>query len=187
MGAVTSLVRGHSGCAGRARSRRGFSLVELLIAVSLASALLAASWGWVWTTASAARRTDARAQGATARAFAARMLRADLAASVGLCPPDLGVCGPTTLALLCRDPQVGTEKVVTIAWDPRRGVLWRNAPGSYLAEGVTSCRVRYFACDGGELLPVDGVLGLDARRRVRRVTVEWTTAVGSLCVAGDLP
>ncbi len=36
-------------------------------------------------------------------------------------------------------------------------------------------------------MPVNGVLGLDARRSVRRVTVEWTSATGHVLVAGDLP
>jgi prepilin-type N-terminal cleavage/methylation domain-containing protein len=166
---------------------RGFSLVELLIAASLASALLAASWGWVWTTASAARVTDARAQGATAQAFAARMLRADLARCVGLGTPDVGICGPTKLTLTLRDPDSGVDEVVTIAWDPGRGVVWRKAAGSYLAEGVTAFAVRYFAGDGSEVVPVDGVLGLEARRRVRRVAVDWTSGPRHMLVAEDVP
>lgn len=165
----------------------GFSLVELLIAASLASILLAASWGWVWTTASAARRTDARGQDATAQAFAARMLRADLARCIALGTPDQGVCGPTSLTLVTRDAARGTDEIVTVAWDPRRGVLWRKATGSYLAEGVVSCAIRYFAHDSSEVVPVNGVLGLEARSRVRRVTVEWTSALGRTVVAEDLP
>ena len=74
-----------------------------------------------------------------------------------------------------------------MAWDPRRGVVWRKAAGSYLAEGVTSFAVRYFARDGGEIVPVNGVLGLDARRSVRRVTVEWTSADRRRAGPGDLP
>ena len=175
------------GCGARQARCRGFSLVELLVAASLACALLAASWGWVWTTASAARRTDACAQAGTAQAFAARMLRADLARCVGLATPDLGVCGPTRLTLAMRDPISGVDEVVTIAWDPGRGVVWRKAAGSYLAEGVKSFVVRYFARDGGEVVPVDGVLGLEARSRVRRVAVEWTSAAGHMLVDEDLP
>ncbi len=52
---------------------------------------------------------------------------------------------------------------------------------------MTSFAVRYFARDGGEVVPVNGVLGLDARRSVRRVTVEWTSAAGDVLVAEDLP
>jgi type II secretory pathway pseudopilin PulG len=170
-----------------AARRGGFSMVELLVAATLASTLLAASFGWLWTTAAAARGADAQAQGATAQAFAARMLRADLGTCVALCPPDLGVCGPTTLALLRREAGTGVETVVTIAWDPRRGVLWRNAAGSYLAEGVTSCAVRYFTPDGEEVVASDGTLGLEARRSVRRVRVEWTTVAGSAHVEGVVP
>ncbi len=166
---------------------RGFSLVELLIATALASLLLSASWGWLWTTAAAARRGDTRAQVATAQAFAARMLRADLAACAGLCPPDLGLCGPTTLGLLRRDPDGGVDAVVKIAWDPGRAVLWRNAAGSYLAEGVSACTFRYFAADGDEVLPTDGFLTLEARGRVRRVRIEWTTAAGTTLVEGVVP
>ncbi len=166
---------------------RGLTLVELLVAAALASGLLADAWGWVWTTAAAARRTDAGAQTVTAQAFAARMLRADLAACVGLCPPALGVCGPSRLALLCRDPLTGGDKVTVVAWDPTRGVVWRNASGSYLAERVTAFRVRYFAADGTELSPVDGVLGREARVAARRVVVTWTTSAGETRVEEDLP
>jgi type II secretory pathway component PulJ len=187
VGAVTSPERYVTESWARPRRELGFSLVELLIAASLAGVMLAASWGWLWTTASAARGADHRAQDATAQAFGARMLRADLARSVALGMPDQGVCGATRLTLLVRGPSTGIDEVVIVAWDPRRGVLWRKAAGSYLAEGVESMAVRYFARDGGEIVPVNGVLGLDARRSVRRVTVEWTSATGHVLVAGDLP
>ncbi len=113
----------------RPRRELGFSLVELLIAASLAGVMLAASWGWLWTTASAARGADARAQDATAQAFGARMLRADLARAVALGAPDQGICGTTRLTLLARDPRTGVDEVVAVAWDPRRGVVWRKASG----------------------------------------------------------
>ena len=187
MGAVTSLERYVTESWAGPRRKLGFSLVELLIAASLAGVMLAASWGWLWTTASAARGVDARAQDATAQAFGARMLRADLARSVALGMPDQGVCGATRLTLLVRGPSTGIDEVVIVAWDPRRGVLWRKAAGSYLAEGVKSMAVRYFARDGGEVVPVNDVLGLDARRSVRRVTVQWTSAAGDVLVAEDLP
>ena len=171
----------------RAGVARGLTLVELLVAVALASGLLAAAWGWVWTTAAAARRADASAQTVTAQAFAARMLRADLAACVGLCPPALGVCGPTRLAVLCRDPLTGGEKVTIVAWDPTRRVVWRNASGSYLAERATAFSARYFAADGTELSPVAGVLGAEARAATRRVVVTWTTSAGETRIEEDLP
>jgi prepilin-type N-terminal cleavage/methylation domain-containing protein len=166
---------------------RGFSLVELLVAASLAATLLAASWGWVWTTARAARATDARAQVATADAFAARSLRADMARCVRLATPSEGVCGPATLALALRAARDGTTEVVTVAWDARRGVVWRKASGSYLAEGVTGFSVRYFDRNGEEEAPVSGALGPAARARVRRVVVEWSDAGGRTVVSEDLP
>lgn len=183
-GAVRGLTVVGSQCR---RTTRGLTLVELLVAAALACGLLAAAWGWVWTTAAAARRADAGAQTVTAQAFATRMLRADLAACAGLCPPALGVCGPTRLAVLCRDPLSGDEKVTVVAWDPARRVVWRNASGSYLAERVTAFRTRYFAADGEELSPVDGVLGLEARAATRRVVVTWTTEAGETRVEEDLP
>ncbi len=157
-------------------ARRGFSLVELLIAASLTTLLLGAAWAWVWTAAAEARETDARAQGATSHGFAARRLRADLERCVGLGLPEQGVCGPAGVALVCRDPLTGADEVVTVGWDARRDVLWRKAAGSYLAEGVTACVFRYFARDGGEIVPVNGVLGLAARLAVARVRVEWRGA-----------
>lgn len=166
---------------------RGLTLIELLVAGAIAGGLLAAAWGWVWTTAAAARRADAGAQAVTAQAFAARMLRADLAACAGLCPPDLGLCGPAGLAIVSRDPGSGDEKVTVVAWDPGRRVVWRNASGSYLAEGVTSFAVRYFAADGAELAPVAGVLSRDARELTRRVVVTWTSAAGVVRVEEELP
>jgi len=166
---------------------RGLTLVELLVAAAIAGGLLAAGWGWLWTTAAAARRADVGAQAATAQAFAARMLRADLAACAGLCPPDLGVCGPTRLAVVCRDPVGGEDDVRVVAWDPSRRVVWRNATGSYLCEGVTAFRVRYFDAAGAGLEPVDGVLGREARERTRLVVVTWTTPRGDVTVQEELP
>jgi len=171
----------------RSDPRRGFTLVELLVAAALASGMLAAAWGWLWTSAAAARRVDFDAQAATAQAFAARRLRADLLSCAGLCPPELGVCGPSRLTLLRRDPASGDEEVTLVAWDPARGVLWRNAAGSYLAEGVTAFTVRYFTAAGEELLPVDGVLGLDEREAARRVVVSWTTSFGDVHLEQELP
>ncbi len=169
------------------RWQRGLTLVELLIAASLACGLLAAAWGWVWTAAAVARKADGAAQYATAQAFAARMVRADLQACAALCPPEVGVCGPARLGLLCRDPLSGVERLVVVAWDPVRGVVWRNAAGSYLAEAVESFGVRYFGADGEEVVPTGGVLDRDERDRVRRVAVTWGCAAGVLLVEEDLP
>ena len=171
---------------GRDR-RRGLTLVELLIAAALASGMLASAWGWLWTSAAAARRVDFDAQAATAQAFAARRLRADLSSCAGLCPPELGVCGPSRLALLRRDPVTGDQEVTVVAWDPGRRVLWRNAAGSYLADDVTAFAVRYFSAAGAELLPVDGVLGLEEREAARRVAACWTSGCGQVRVEVELP
>lgn len=171
---VSAVERGSARHTPRASSRRSaFTLIELLIAASLTAALLGAAWAWVWATAAAARAADGRAQLATAQGFAARALRADLERCVGLGSPAQGVCGSISVALVCRDPLTGADEVVTVAWDAHRGVLWRKAAGSYLAEGVATCTMRYFAGDGQEIVPATGVLDLAARRAVARVRVEW--------------
>jgi len=46
-------------------------------------------------------------------------------------------------------------ETVLVAWDPARRVLWRKAPGTYLADHVERFAVDYFGADGRRLSAAD--------------------------------
>ena len=64
-----------------------------------------------------------------------------------------------------------------VAWDPARRVLWRKAPGTYLADHVERFAVDYFCADGRRLGAVDfAVAGWP--RAVARIAVTVDVTVG---------
>ena len=46
-------------------------------------------------------------------------------------------------------------ETVLVAWDPARGVLWRKASGTYLADHVALFAIDYFCADGRRLGATD--------------------------------
>jgi len=158
------------------RSQAGFSLVELLVASVIAGIVLSASLGWVWSVAALARADDDRAQAATLAAAASRAVIADVHAAVGVRQPPAGRDPSLSLNLVHDHPATAAEAVL-IVWDPARGVLWRNASGTYLADHVSHFAVCY-VLDGARR--VDGVsMGGSDWAAVRVVQVQVTTVVGS--------
>jgi prepilin-type N-terminal cleavage/methylation domain-containing protein len=144
--------RDHLRCLRRAfRCRRvsetGFTLMELLIAVSVSTIALCAAWSCLWNVGSAARHVDGRAQAATGAASAARSLAADLELATTLLAPPSGRSPETSIALQHRHPDEAVETVLVV-WDPARRVLWRKAPGTYLADHVELFKVLYYGSDG---------------------------------------
>ena len=145
------------------------------MAASLASLLLAASWGWLWTTTAAARTSERKASSLTATGFAERMLRADLSHALRLASPAEGICSAATVSLVDVGAESGMTSITRVTWDPARDVLWRNASGSYLAEHVSGFVIRYLDGDGEELPAVTGgVLDTASRDLVKSVRVEMT-------------
>lgn len=134
--------------------RRGFTLTELLVAISVSMVVLGAVWPWLWTAGGTARRVDGRTQAATAAAFAARSLTADVRLSTALLPPPAGHSPTCCLCLQHRHPGEVAETVLVV-WDPARRVLWRKASGSYLADHVDQFALEYFEANGRALEQAD--------------------------------
>lgn len=163
---------------GRARpAAAGLTLVELLVATCVVTAVLGAAWPWLWNTGQAARAAAARAQAGTSAAFALRCIRDDLGVATRVLVPADG--RTPDAALYVRHEHAGASpETVSVVWDPARKVVWRKAPGTYLADHVETFSVRYFRADGSRLLSGDFALG-DWAASVARVSVTLSTRVGA--------
>jgi prepilin-type N-terminal cleavage/methylation domain-containing protein len=164
-----------AGRACRHSGARGFSLVELLVAASLGCLVLGLAWPWCWQVCRAWRGAAPGAEAASTLAAVRRVTLSEVPQAVALLnAPDTG-CTRTTLAFAAPSGS-GAAAIVTYVWDAGRGVLWRKAPGSHLAEQVTAFGIEYF--DGrGRPLALDGSGRLPAGSlaEVRRLT--FTVAV----------
>lgn len=157
----------------------GFTLVELLVAAGIASVVLAAGFAWLWNVAALAGGADDRAQAATLAAAVSRAVAGDLHAGVSVLEPPSGRDPARSLALV-HDHEASTAESVLIVWDPERGVVWRNASGTYLADHITRFSVAYVLADGSL---VDGErMGPDDWTSVRAARVDLVSAVGSAIV-----
>lgn len=160
----------------RLTAEAGATLVELLVAAVVAGVVLSAAYGWLWNVGALARTQDDRAQAETIAAAAARTVATDVRAALAVesAAPDRD---PSRALVLAHDhPAVARERV-TIAWDPARKVLWRNASGTYVADHVTAFSVRYVLDDGRV---ADGVsLIASDWRRVQLVDVALAVVVGA--------
>ncbi|NLE21540.1 MAG: type II secretion system protein [Actinobacteria bacterium] len=154
---------------------RGFTLIELLIAAAVTGTVLAATFGWLWNVAAVAHRADDRAQATTIAAACTRAVMRDVAAAVAVGPPT-GQHPARALALRHDRPDVAEEHVLVV-WDPSRGVLWRNASGTYLGDHVTGFAVAYVMDDGG--LVAGGDMQAGHWAAVRGVRVDLAVTVGS--------
>ena len=172
--------RAVAGLAGRrrrpCRQVAGVTLVELLVATCVAATALGAAWPWVWNTGVTARVQVQRAQADTSAAFALRVIRDDLAQATAVLAPREARAPETTLCLRHDHPGEPSE-TVTIVWDASRKVVWRKAPGTYLADRVDAFSVRYFHADGTQLMSGDFAEG-DWAASVARVHVNLRTRDG---------
>jgi len=139
---------------GRMRSRAGVTLVELLVAACVTAVALTGAWAWLWNAGGTARGATGRAQAATAAAFAVRTVADELGLATCLCCPPAGMSPDRALCVEHRHDGAAVESVL-VAWDPARHVLWRKAPGMYLADHVESFAVDYFRADGQRLAAAD--------------------------------
>lgn len=156
-----------------------FTLVELLVGAAVAATLLSAAFGWLWNVAALAERTDDRAQAATLVAAASRVVAADVHACLRVGQPPSGRDPSRSLALVHDHAGLAAE-VVLIVWDPGRGVVWRNASGTYLADHITRFSVAYVT-GGGSLIQGAGMSSSDWAA-VRSVRVDLAATVGSATV-----
>jgi prepilin-type N-terminal cleavage/methylation domain-containing protein len=160
----------------------GFTLVELLVALALSTCLLAAGWTWMWATRAALTRRLVACEQDTSMAFARRSLRRDVRSAVAVISTAAARSGAHTLVLACTtaDGHAGSD-VTDYVWDDSRGVLWRRAPGSHVADGVEVFEVRYYDARGAELVPdMRGDLAASAAAAVRRVGVRLVVRAGSV-------
>jgi hypothetical protein len=139
---------------GRTRSRTGVTLVELLVATCVTAVALTGAWAWLWSAGGTSRSATGRAQAATAAAFAVRAVADELGLATSLSYLPAGMSPDRALCLEHRHDGVAAETVL-VAWDPTRRVLWRKAPGMYLADHVQRFAVDYFRADGRRLGPAD--------------------------------
>jgi prepilin-type N-terminal cleavage/methylation domain-containing protein len=154
----------------------GFTLVELLVAAGIAAVVLAAAYAWLWNVAALAGGADDRAQAATLAAAVSRAVAADVHAGVSVLEPPSGRDPARALALV-HDHEASAAEVVLIVWDPARGVVWRNASGTYLADHITRFTLAYVLADGSL---VDGQrMAPDDWTSIRAVRVDLASAVGS--------
>ncbi len=125
----------------------GFTLVELLVGASIAAVILAAAYAWLWNVAALADGADDRAQAGTLAAAVSRAVAADVHAGVCVVEPPAGRDPSRSLSIVHDHAAVAAE-VVLIVWDPARGVVWRNASGTYIADHVSGFAVEYVLADG---------------------------------------
>jgi hypothetical protein len=158
------------------RRAAGVTLVELLVATCVAATALGAAWPWVWNAGVTAHAQTARAQSDTSAAFALRIIRDDLAQATAVLAPVEGRAPGTALYLRHDHPGEPSE-TVAIVWDASRRVVWRKAPGTYLADRVDAFSVCYFHADGTQLLSGDFAASSWAAS-VARVSVSLCTRDG---------
>ncbi len=160
----------------RARSCAGVTLVELLVATCVTAVALGAAYPWLWSAGGAAKGAAGRAQAATAAAFAVRAVADELGLAASLSCPPAGMSPDRALCIQHRHAG-GVSETVLVAWDPARGVLWRKASGTYLADHVELFAVDYFSADGRRLSATD-FAAAGWPRAVARVTVTVAVTVG---------
>ncbi len=156
-----------------------FTLVELLVGAVVAATLLSAAYGWLWNVAALAGRTDDGAQAATLAATASRAVAADVHGCLRVGEPPSGRDPARSLALVHDHVGVAAE-VVLIVWDPARGVVWRNASGTYLADHIARFSVAYVLA-GGSLVQGAAMASSDWNA-VRSVRVDLAATAGSTTV-----
>jgi prepilin-type N-terminal cleavage/methylation domain-containing protein len=157
----------------------GFTLIEILVATAVIAVVLSAAYGWVWSVGSLARTTDDCAQASTIAATLARAVVEDVRGAMGVTAPVDGH-DPSCSVSLVRDQVDVAPDAVAIVWDPSRGVVWRNATGTYVADHVRDFRVAYVLADGRD---VTGAVMTPADwDAVRMVRVTVTISIGAASV-----
>jgi prepilin-type N-terminal cleavage/methylation domain-containing protein len=160
----------------RSKSGAGFTLIEVLVAAAVTSVVLAASYGWLWSVAALAWRTDDRVQATTLVDAAARGVGGDVHASIAVTPPPAGRDAAYSLALVHYHPGMASESLLVV-WDATRRVVWRNASGTYIADHISSFRVGYRLRDGRVIPGSD--MTIEDWTLVMAVRVEMAATVGA--------
>lgn len=160
------------------RGGRGFSLLELLVATTVAGVVLAAAWAWCWSLCGACRMGVEGADATSTIAAVRRLSSAELGESLGLVACPTAPCSARGLAFVVPSADAAGTDLVTYGYDGARKVLWRKSPSSHLAEGVDLFSVVYLDARGCALpLDAGGVLPADELPLAR--CVELTLDVSS--------
>jgi prepilin-type N-terminal cleavage/methylation domain-containing protein len=158
---------------------RGLTLLEVLVATAIAGLVVAAAFAWLWNVAALAGKADDKAQATTIASAVSRAIAADVRAATIVDDPPVGRDPACSLALAHDHVDVAPEAVLVV-WDPSRAVVWRNAPGTYLADHVTRFDVSYRLADGRRLTGSE--MASRDLSSVRVVRIELTVVVGSAVV-----
>lgn len=165
----------------------GLTLVEVMVAVSLAAGLLLAGWAWFFTV-SATSRSDAATMEASSRsAFARRLFEADVAcARLTTFAPG---CGRDQVSLVVTHLAEAPELVV-YTYESGRQLVWRKSASCHVIQGVRSFGVEYLdeageviaPEPGGRLAPGDAERATAVRVTLalmqgRGVTTTWTASL----------
>jgi prepilin-type N-terminal cleavage/methylation domain-containing protein len=160
----------------RTGAEDGVSLVELLVATVIAGVALCSAWSWLWSTGVASSATVDRARASTAASFAARAVTEELELATGLREPPAAYSAGGALSMSHTHPDQALETVLVV-WDPTRRVLWRKAPGTYLADHVERFTVSYLD-RRGHLLSTADLQNAEWPDRVSRVEAEIVVSAG---------
>jgi prepilin-type N-terminal cleavage/methylation domain-containing protein len=172
---------------GRSSSGRAspaFSLVEMLISLSLGALLLSGAWSWVWAVTAAGVHTADVVEARTTLAFARRILLADARAAGGLAPDLPSTSSSLALAV---SPRRRADGRVDVHWDESRGVLWRLAAGCHLADGVDLFHVTYLDAGGEEIACGRDPLSVEAAESVRGLVIRLRVRAGAGVAEGRWP
>lgn len=128
----------------------GLTLVELLVASSLAFLVIAAGTHWTGLLSRVAGGCDTNAQTVTAVAAARRRCHMDVGGDAAL--DTAAGCTASRVSLVALGPDGAVDHLV-YAWDPQRRLMWRSASGAYLLEHVSRCAFSYRDASGEEVDP----------------------------------
>jgi hypothetical protein len=162
------------------------------MATALAVTLLTSAWAWLWTMTAAADRLGGAGETQSSVAFAVRVITREVGRAQAC--TDAGAMGCTrhSLCVTVVHPSPGSAEIVTYAWEPVRGVLWRKTPSDYLCERVSRFDVEYRDRSGLAIVPADGDrldpdqlatvaairISLAAGDHADRTSREWTVLPG---------
>lgn len=138
-------------------AQAGLGLIELIVAVMLASLLLAGAWSWFFATSAACARSNATAEAASRLAFAGRLMALEVSSGSLLANP-AGNCSRTCLTVSVVHID-GSAEAIVYRFDAARGILWRKNASNHVVEGVQSFSFDYLSGSGVPLpLAADGTL-----------------------------
>ena len=103
------------------RVARGMTLIELLVAVSLASVVLVGAWPWCWTIVRTSHQSAERAEAESSLAFAGRLFTSEVRRSAVLGDATGRGCSASAVVLQVVNAITGKTEVVTYRYDPAGG------------------------------------------------------------------